>query len=154
MGYRKILLCFVFVFFSTTISAKTELPSNKSQFISLLNTKVGTYKLVSGSANVCTDGQLTWFDKSSPSLGFKLGEGIVFSALHHGTQTNKTANFCLVTTKYKYTTQRVTLSLRHTRCENQADNLDTSQMLHFISPTHIKYSVENTDVRCEFERQP
>ncbi|KKL52356.1 hypothetical protein LCGC14_2286260, partial [marine sediment metagenome] len=73
--------------------------------------------------------------------------------LHHGTQTNKVANFCLVTTKYKYTTQSITMSLRHTRCENEVDNLDTSQTLRFISPTTLTYSVENSDVLCQFELQ-
>ena len=153
MRYRKVLLCLVSVFLSTVVSAKTELPSNKSQFINLFNTKVGSYQLVSGEAKMCAGGQLAWLDANEPDLGFKLGDEIIFNNLHHGTQTNKVANFCLVTTKYKYTTQSITMSLRHTRCENETDNLDTSQTLRFISPTTLAYSVESSNVRCQFELQ-
>ncbi|NMM39687.1 hypothetical protein HHO47_02250 [Pseudoalteromonas arctica] len=153
MRYRKVLLCLVSVCLSTVVSAKTELPSNKSQFINLFNTKVGSYQLVSGDAKMCAGGQLAWLDANEPDLGFKLGDKIIFNNLHHGTQTNKVANFCLVTTKYKYTTQSITMSLRHTRCENEIDNVNTSQMLRFISPTILAYSIESSNVRCQFELQ-
>ena len=153
MHYYKILLWVSSLLVSNILCAKTELPSNKSQFISLFNNKVGDYRLVAGTAEHCAPGQLAWLDQSNPDLGFKLGNGIIFNALHNGTQTNKVANFCLVTTKYKYTTQSITLSLRHTRCENDSDNLDTSQTLRFIADSRLHYSVENSDIDCQFELQ-
>ena len=153
MHYYKILLWVSSLLVSNILCAKTELPSNKSQFINLFNTKVGRYQLVSGDAKMCASGALALLDENEPDLGFKLGDEIIFNNLHHGTQTNKVANFCLVTTKYKYTTQSITMSLRHTRCENEVDNLDTSQTLRFISPTTLTYSVENSDVLCQFELQ-
>lgn len=153
MRYSEVLLYGVCLCMSALGSAKTELPSNKSQFISLLNSKVGNYQLVAGAAEQCAPGSLAWLDDSNPDLGFKLGNSIIFNALHNGTQTNKVANFCLVTTKYKYTTQSIILSLRHTRCENDSDNLDTSQTLRFIADSRLHYSVEDSDTVCQFELQ-
>ena len=153
MRYSEVLLYTICLSMSALGCAKTELPSNKSQFISLLNSKVGNYQVVAGTADNCTSGSLTWLDKNNPDLGFKLGNSIMFNALHNGTQTNKVANFCLVTTKYKYTTQSITMSLRHTRCENDSDNLNTSQTLRFIADSRLHYSVENSDNVCQFELQ-
>ena len=153
MRYSEVLLFVVCLCMSTVGNAKTELPSNKTQFISLFSSKVGNYQLVDGIAKYCPPGRLSWLDENNPDLGFKLGNGIIFNALHNGTQTNKVANFCLVTTKYKYTTQSITLSLRHTRCENDSDNLDTSQTLRFIADSRLHYSVKNSDTDCQFELQ-
>lgn len=139
---------------STFVDAKSILPSNKSQFIHLLSAKVGSYMLLSGAADRCTAGQLTWLDKKDPNLGFKLGDAIVFNGLHNGTQTNKVANFCIVTTKFKFTTQSITMSKRHTRCDNESDNLDTSKTLRFLSANTLEYRVENTDIQCQFQLQP
>lgn len=149
MRYLSMLLV-TLLFTSTFVAAKSPLPSNKSQFIQLLSSKVGSYELQSDNSDTCASGQLTWLDKSNPNLGFKLGEEIVFSGLHNGTQTNKVSNFCLVTTKFKFTTESITMSLRQTRCDNQSDNLDTSKTIRFLSASTLEYSVENTNIHCEF----
>lgn len=134
--------------------ARGPLPSNKSQFIPLLSSKLGFYELLSGNNDVCASGELAWLDKNNPDLGFQLGDNIVFKGLHNGTQTNKVANFCLVTSKFKFTTQSITMSLRHTRCDNQADSLDINKTVNFSSANTIEYRVENTEVNCKFQLQP
>lgn len=134
--------------------ARGPLPSNKSQFIPLLSSKLGFYELLSGNNDVCASGELAWLDKNNPDLGFQLGDNIVFKGLHNGTQTNKVANFCLVTSKFKFTTQSITMSLRHTRCDNQADSLDINKTVNFSSANTIVYRVENAAVNCKFQLQP
>jgi len=147
-------LVFTLLLISDPAFARGPLLSNKSQFVSLLNSKINHYKLTSGNSDVCASGKLAWLDNTNPDLGFKLGEDIVFSGLHNGTQTNKVANFCLVTSKFRFTTQSITMSLRHTRCDNQQDTLDTSKTLRFLSATTVEYKVENTDIHCQFSKQP
>lgn len=153
MRYYKFLLCFSCILVSCAIHAKTVLPSNKTKFESLLNSKIGNYERLSGDPVFCDSGELQWLDKTQPDLGFRLGSLITFNALHNGTQTNKVPNFCLVTTKFKYTSEGLTMTLRHNRCENDSDNLDTSQTLRFLADHKIQYSIENTDVECTFELQ-
>lgn len=135
-------------------AARGPLLSNKSQFIPLLNSKMGFYELLSGNNDVCASAELVWLDKDNPDLGFQLGDNIVFKGLHNGTQTNKVANFCLVTSKFKFTTQSITMSLRHTRCDNQSDSLDINKTIQFSSANTLEYRVENTAVDCKFQLQP
>lgn len=153
MYFYKVLFCAALILFVNASNAKSVLPSNKSQFVKLLNTHLGSYKLIAGNSDICTSGELNWHNKSDTNLGFSLGSGIIFNALHNGTQTNKVPNFCLVTTKFKYTSEGLTMTLRHNRCENDSDNLDTSQTLRFLADHKIQYSIENTDVECIFELQ-
>jgi len=153
MHLYKALFCMVGVLFTQVSDAKSVLPSNKSQFVKLLNAKLGSYKLIAGNSDICSSGELSWHNKNDTDLGFSLGSGIIFNALHNGTQTNKVPNFCLVTTKFKYTSEGLTMTLRHNRCENDSDNLDTSQTLRFLADHKIQYSIENTNVECTFELQ-
>lgn len=153
MHYSKVLFYAVVILFTTMSNAKTVLPSNKSQFVKLLNANLGSYELIAGNSDLCATGELSWHDKNNTDLGFSLGNGIIFNALHNGTQTNKVANFCLVTTKFKYTSEGVTMTLRHNRCDNDSDNLDTSQTLRFLADHKIQYIIENTDVECNFALQ-
>ncbi|MGO2365923.1 MAG: hypothetical protein ACTH56_04660 [Pseudoalteromonas sp.] len=153
MYVYKVLFCAALILFVNMSNAKSVLPSNKSQFVKLLNNHLGSYKLISGNSDICSSGELSWHNKNETDLGFSLGNGIIFNALHNGTQTNKVPNFCLVTTKFKYTSEGLTMTLRHNRCENDSDNLDTSQTLRFLADHKIQYSIENTDVECNFELQ-
>jgi len=153
MHYSKIAFIIAFALFSQLCDAKSVLPSNKSQFVKLLNANLGSYKLTTGTSELCTSGELQWINKNNTNLGFSLGSGITFNALHNGTQTNKVANFCLVTTKFKYTSEGITMTLRHDRCDNPEDSLDSSQALRFLAGNKLQYTVENTDVLCNFEQQ-
>ena len=153
MHYSKIAFIIAFALFSQLCAAKSVLPSNKSQFVKLLNANLGSYKLTTGTSELCASGELQWINKNNTNLGFSLGSGITFNALHNGTQTNKVPNFCLVTTKFKYTSEGITMSLRHDRCDNPEDSLDSSQTLRFLAGNKLQYTVENTDVLCNFEQQ-
>ncbi|MGO2478320.1 MAG: hypothetical protein ACTH7Q_08140 [Pseudoalteromonas sp.] len=153
MYVYKVLFFVALILFVNVSNAKSVLPSNKSQFVKLLNNHLGSYKLTSGNSDICSSGELSWHNKNETDLGFSLGSGIIFNALHNGTQTNKVSSFCLVTTKFKYTSEGLTMTLRHNRCENDSDNLDTSQTLRFLADHKIQYSIENTDVECNFELQ-
>ena len=154
MRYLLLLPVIIILLTSHLVAARGPLPSNKSQFIPLLSSKIGFYELLSGNNDVCASGELTWLDKNNPDLGFQLGDNIVFKGLHNGTQTNKVANFCLVTSKFKFTTQSITMSLRHTRCDNQTDSLDINKTLRFLSAKKIEYRVESAKVDCKFQLQP
>ena len=153
MRYYKFLLYLSCILVTCVLHAKTVLPSNKTKFESLLNSNIGSYELVSGDPAFCDSGKLAWLDDTQPDLGFRLGNIITFNALHNGTQTNKVSNFCLVTTKFKYTNEGLTMTLRHNRCENESDILDTSQTLRFLTEHKIQYTIENSEVFCTFELQ-
>ena len=151
MKNYKVLLCVCCLFFANQSFAKTILPSNKTKFVSLFNSKVGDYELVSGDARYCDSGSLMWLDKNNTDLGFRLGSLISFIDLHNGTQTNKVPDFCLVTTKFKYSNIGLTMDLRQDRCDNNSDILDVSRTLNFVSDTQLEYLIKNANVQCKFE---
>ena len=76
---------------------------------------------------------------------------ISFIDLHNGTQTNKVPDFCLVTTKFKYSNIGLTMDLRQDRCDNNNDILDVSRTLNFVSDTQLEYLIKNANVQCKFE---
>lgn len=153
MRYFKLILLSSCVLLTIQLQAQVVLPSNKTKFESLFNSKAGSYTLLNGDPTFCDSGQLKWLDDTQPDLGFSLGNLITFNGLHNGTQTNKVPNFCLVTTKFKYTSEGITMALRHDRCDNPEDSLDSSQTLRFLAGNKLQYTVEDTDVMCNFELQ-
>jgi len=153
MRYFKLILFSSCVLLTIQLQAQVVLPSNKTKFESLFNSKAGSYTLLNGDPIFCDSGRLKWLDDTQPDLGFSLGNLITFNGLHNGTQTNKVPNFCLVTTKFKYTSEGVAMTLRHDRCKNDDDALDTTKTLRFLANHKINFTINNNQVECTFELQ-
>ena len=153
MSYRKVLLCLSCLFLSNVLFAKTATPSNKSRFIPLLKTKLGDYKVVSASSSLCVDSQLSLINPVYPDAGFKLGSQIVFESLHNGTRTTKKPDFCFVTSSFKYKSDGVDNSLRMSRCVDPVNEKTIRQSIEFVSPTTVKYPLNDPQVQCTFEKQ-
>ncbi|WP_249330740.1 hypothetical protein [Pseudoalteromonas sp. S3178] len=153
MSYRKVLLCLSCLFLSNVLFANTATPSNKSRFIPLLKTKLGNYKVVSASSSLCVDSQLSLINPVYPDAGFKLGSQIVFESLHNGTRTTKKPDFCFVTSSFKYKSDGVDNSLRMSRCVDPVNEKTIRQSIEFASPTTVKYTLNDPQVHCTFEKQ-
>ena len=152
MCYFKAFLCFGCIILADLAHAESVLPSNKTNFSSLFNSKAGYYELETGDIRFCVSGTLQWLDNSQTDLGFRLGDLITFNSLHNGTQTNKVSNFCLITTKFKYTSEGIKMTLRHDRCDNQSDELDLTQTIRFLPNGILKYTLSDPSVECTFKK--
>jgi len=128
-------------------------PSNKNRFIPLLKTKLGNYKVVSANSSLCVDSQLSFINPMYPDAGFKLGSQIVFESLHNGTRTTKKPDFCFVTSSFKYKSDGVDHSLRMSRCVDPINEKSIRQSIEFVSNTTFKYSLNDPQVQCTFEKQ-
>jgi len=128
-------------------------PSNKNRFIPLLKTKLGNYKVVSANSSLCVDSQLSFINPMYPDAGFKLGSQIVFESLHNGTCTTKKPDFCFVTSSFKYKSDGVDHSLRMSRCVDPINEKSIRQSIEFVSNTTFKYSLNDPQVQCTFEKQ-
>ncbi|MEG3758724.1 hypothetical protein V5096_12215 [Pseudoalteromonas carrageenovora] len=148
---KTLLLALVSLTFISASAFAT--PSNKSRFIPLLKTKLGDYKVVSASSSLCVDSQLSLINPVYPDAGFKLGSQIVFESLHNGTRTTKKPNFCFVTSSFKYKSDGVDNSLRMSRCVDPVNEKTIRQSIEFVSPTTVKYTLNDPQVQCTFEKQ-
>jgi len=127
-------------------------PSNKTRFIPLLKSKLGTYNVVSSNSQLCVNSKLTLIKDNNPSAGFQLGKKIIFGSLHNGTQTIKQPGFCFITSTIKYKSDALEYDLRLSRCENISNEGTLRQSIQFLANNTLKYTLSDSDVTCIFEK--